>query len=99
MQRCASRFRGWLCATLLVAASTASADVESKLTAYEQETKQIGTNLPRPNTVLAAAPQRLVDAEVAFALGDYDSASLMLFDLASKPGAEQETALYYLTES
>jgi tetratricopeptide (TPR) repeat protein len=78
---------------------SARADVDSKLASYEQETRAIGTDLPRPNTITGAAPRRLVDAQVAFSLGDYDNAALMLFDLASKPGPEQETALYYLAES
>src|SRR5436190_12970742 len=77
----------------------ARADIDSKLASYEQEARAIGTDLPKPNTITGAAPRRLVDAEVAFSLGDYDNAALMLFDLASKPGQEQETALYYLAES
>ena len=94
------RLSSWLyLAALVIAPATARADVDGKLASYEQEAKAIGTDLPRPNTITGAAPRRLVDAEVAFALGDYDNAALMLFDLASKPGAEQETALYYLAES
>src|SRR5262249_29630469 len=48
----------------------------------------------------AAGQRRLVDAEVAFSLGDYDTASLSLFELANKQqGADREAAQYYLAES
>ncbi len=86
-------------AALLLVPATVRADIDSKLASYEQEARTIGTDLPKPNTITGAAPRRLVDAEVAFSLGDYDNAALMLFDLASRPGPEQETALYYLAES
>jgi tetratricopeptide (TPR) repeat protein len=96
----------WLVAALVAATSAAGAapahaqDVSAKLTAYEREVRQLATDLPRPNRITGAAGQRrLVDAEVAFALGDYDTASLMLFELAAKPGADQLTASYYLAES
>jgi hypothetical protein len=84
----------------LVLSSAAGADTSSKVAAYELEAKALGTDLPQPNQVSGAQGQRrLVDAEVAYSLGDYDTAALMLFDLASKPGADQETATYYLAES
>ena len=95
-----TRLSNWLyIAALLLVPTAARADIDSKLASYEQEARAIGTDLPKPNTITGAAPRRLVDAEVAFSLGDYDNAALMLFDLASKPGPEQETALYYLAES
>ena len=67
-------------------------DVERKLAAYEAEARQIGDQpaASRTRSRSATGQRRLVDAEVAFALGDYDAAALMLFDLASKPGADQE---------
>lgn len=86
-------------AALLLAPATVRADIDSKLASYEQEARAIGTDLPKPNTITGAGQRKLVDAEVAFALGDYETSSLMLFDLASRPGPEQETALYYLAES
>ena len=93
--------RRWLAILLLCLPAAAGADeIERKLAAYEQEARQLGANLPEPGKVAAqAGPRRLVDAEVAFALGDYDAAALMLFDLSSKPGPDQPTALYYLGES
>ena len=95
------RLSRWLGALLLCAPAAAGADdVERKLAAYENEARQIGTNLPEPGKVSTATGQRkLVDAEVAFVLGDYDTAALMLYDLSSKPGPDQLTALYYLGES
>jgi tetratricopeptide (TPR) repeat protein len=94
------RLSKWLyIAALVVTPVAARADIDSKLASYEQEARAIGTDMPKPNTITGQAPRRLVDAEVAFALGDYDNAALMLFTLASQPGAEQETALYYLAES
>jgi tetratricopeptide (TPR) repeat protein len=86
-------------AALFVVPATARADIDSKLASYEQEARAIGTDLPKPNTITGATPRRLIDAEVAFSLGDYETSSLALFDLASRPGPEQETALFYLAES
>ena len=90
----------WLLLLLLSLPAAARADVEGKLNLYETEARQIAQTLPRPNELTNTQQQRrLVDAQVAFALGDYDNAALMLFELASKPGPDHETALYYLAES
>jgi hypothetical protein len=83
-----------------VAPGTARADVEKQLAAFEVEARQLATDLPQPNQQSTAqGHRRLVDAEVAYALGDHDTAALMLYDLASKSGPDQETATYYLAES
>ena len=75
-------------------------DLEAQLTAYEAEAQKLGIDLPRPNQISGAAGQRrLVDAEVAYSLGDYDGAALTLFELANRPGADQETARFYLAEA
>lgn len=88
---------------LLVASGSASAapDVKSRLSSYESETKALGANLPQPNQVSAqTAQRRLVDAQVAYSSGDYDTSSLLLFDLVSKTqGRDREIAMYYLGES
>ncbi len=94
----------WLASFLfgaLVLQGAASAEVVDKqLALYETEARALGTDLPKPNQRTGEAGVRLlVDAEVAFTLGDYDTAALALFELSSKPGAEQETATYYLAES
>jgi tetratricopeptide (TPR) repeat protein len=87
---------------LLTSATLAHADdLTNKLSSYEQEARNLGTDLPRPNQTSAAQSQhQLVDAQVAFQLGDYDQASLVLFELTSKSvGPEKETATYYLGET
>jgi len=88
-----------LVALLLAGSGVASADVASKLASYEKDVQQLGANLPQPGQVTTDTSRRLVDAEVAYSLGDYDTAALMLFDMTGKPGPEQETATYYLAES
>jgi hypothetical protein len=96
----------WLVAALAAGAALAPVsvaradDVDARLAAYESETRQLATDLPRPNQISGAAGQRrLLDAEVAYSLGDYDAAALMLFELATKPGADRDTATFYLAES
>jgi len=87
-------------ATVLGSGVAAADDLAKKLAAYEIEARSIGTDLPRPDqTSHATGMRKLVDAEVAYATGDYDTAALMLFDLVGKPGADQEPARYYLAES
>ena len=90
----------WLAALLLCLPGAATADTESKLGQLEQEAKQIAQTLPRPDNLTNARPERrLVDAQTSYALGDYDAAALVLFELSSKPGNEQEAATFYLGES
>jgi hypothetical protein len=75
-------------------------DVDARLANYELEATQLGADLPRPDQRSGQAGRRkLVDAEVAYALGDYDTAAVMLFDLAGRPGADQEAATFYLAEA
>ncbi|HWO17817.1 MAG TPA: tetratricopeptide repeat protein [Kofleriaceae bacterium] len=95
------RHLGHLAAVLLCLPAAARADdLDRKLSAYDLEVRQLGTNLPEPGKLADTTGQRrLVDAEVAFALGDYDTAALMLFELANQPGPDQLAALYYLGES
>jgi len=96
----------WLIAALVAAATASTAgvaradDLEAQLTVYEAEAQKLGVDLPRPNQISGAAGQRrLVDAEVAYSLGDYDGAALTLFELANKPGPDQEVARFYLAEA
>jgi hypothetical protein len=87
---------------LVLALSTpAYADsIESRLARYEQEARSLGTDLPQPGQHKAPSQQRLVDAEVAYSLGDYDGSALALFDLVDKEqGADKEAATYYLAEA
>src|SRR5262245_22066026 len=62
-------------------------DIDTRLDVYENEARQLANNLPHPNQLSGqAGKRRLVDAEVAYSLGDYAGASLALFELASQPG-------------
>ncbi|HEX7837314.1 MAG TPA: tetratricopeptide repeat protein, partial [Kofleriaceae bacterium] len=97
----------WLVAVLVAAASPASIgvaraadDVGARLAAFETEARELGADLPLPNQLPRGVGQRrLLDAEVAYSLGDYDAAALALFDLASRPGPDREAASFYLGES
>ncbi|HEY1817366.1 MAG TPA: tetratricopeptide repeat protein [Kofleriaceae bacterium] len=85
---------------LLLSATPALADesISNKLSGYESEAKALGMNLPMPSSLVA--PQKtLTEAEVAFELGDYETAASALFDLASRPGPDREAATYYLGET
>ena len=88
---------------LLLASGMASAapDLKSRLATYESEARTLSANLPLPNQMSTQSGQRrLVDAQVAFSIGDYDTASLALFDLLGKTqGPDKETATYYLAQS
>ena len=94
----------WRVAAVAVAAMSGAAqadnDIESRLAGYEAEARQLGADLPIPNQASRAAGQRrLLDAEVSYSLGDYDAAALTLFDLASRPGPDRQTATFYLAEA
>lgn len=96
-----TRLRTYLGSFVAVATlcATASADVEGKLNLYEQEARQISQTLPTLNAENQDTGRRLSDAQVAFSLGDYDTAALMLFEMAGRPGPDQEAAQFYLGES
>src|ERR1700749_5069502 len=86
----------------LVGAGNAFADdVTAKLDRYELEAHQLGNDLPEPNQrARTVSSHALTDAQIAYSLGDYDSAALQLFDLVARSqGAEKEAATYYLAES
>lgn len=97
-----------LIATLLLALASGSAsaapDVKSMLTAYEQEARALAANMPQPNQMSTQTGQkRLVDAQVAFSIGDYDKAALVLFDLVGQSrttsSSDREIATFYLAEA
>jgi hypothetical protein len=91
-----------LLAAALAAPAVASADdVASRLGNYEAEARTLGTDMPTAQSLGApsTSSHRLVDAQVAFGLGDYDAAINQLFDLANHPGPDAEAATYYLAES
>jgi tetratricopeptide (TPR) repeat protein len=95
------RLTAMLVLALASATAAAAPDVKSRLTSYETEARALASNLPQPNQMSTQTGQRrLVDAQVAFAIGDYDTASLALFDLVGKTsGTDKEIAQFYLAES
>jgi tetratricopeptide (TPR) repeat protein len=99
-----SRWLAALVASAAVAAAPGAAraddEVDARLARFEAEVRQLGTDLPQPNQISGAGGQRrLVDGQLAYALGDYDGAALILFDLANRPGPEQQQARFYLAEA
>jgi hypothetical protein len=94
-----------LCAALmLLAPALASADsdpISQKLTSFETEAHEIGTDLPDPSKISATAGQRrLLDAELAYSMGNNDKAALILLDIVGKQQvSDQEAAVYYLAEA
>lgn len=99
--------RTQLAVALLLGATPAAADdIGSRLSSYEQEVSGFGADAIAPvNRPSAQSANRLAEAQVAFSLGDYDRAALMLFDLADKSSSSgaspeaRETATYYLGEA
>ena len=85
-------------ASLLASGTAAAApeQIKERLTAYDAELRTLATNLPRPNRMSTQTGQRrLVDAQVAFSVGDYDGASLVLLDIIGKSqGQDKYLATY-----
>jgi hypothetical protein len=79
-------------------------DTEKQLNGYRSEVQQLDKDLIKPKRSSKPAgdlAQRLVDAEVAFAVGRYDECALILYDFVgqgTKP-RDYDIALYYLAES
>jgi tetratricopeptide (TPR) repeat protein len=88
---------------LATGTAVAAPDVKSRLTTYETEARALASNMPQPGQMSSQTSQRrLVDAQVAFSIGDYDQASLVLFDLVGQPtttAGDREIAQFYLAES
>src|SRR5262245_20926294 len=90
----------WLLVLLAGGSAAGAPDIASRLAAYEHEARTIVTNIPQPNEMSNAANQRrLVEAQVAFSIGNYDTSSLVLFDLVGRTqGQDRELATFYLAE-
>lgn len=90
-------------ALLIQAMPAAADDIGNKLSSYEQEVSGFGVDLAIPRgTASGADGNRLPDAQVAFSLGDYDRAALILFDLLGQstlPPEDKDKATYYLGET
>src|SRR5687768_1825027 len=83
-------------------AAIGAPDAESRIASYESEAQALQSNLPAsPNQMTTTTGQkRLVDAQVAYTTGDYEAASIALFDLVGKTsGQDKVTATFYLGES
>jgi len=89
----------WLVLALVFAAGQARADIDSQLSSYETEARQLGTDIPKPGQQDGHGQRRLIDAQLQFSLGDYEAAALALFELATQQGPEHDTATYYLGEA
>lgn len=90
-------------ALLLQTVPAAADDIGNKLSSYEQEISGFGVDLASPRgRVSGQGGNRLSDGQVAFALGDYDRAALILFDLLGQStlsADDKDKATYYLGES
>jgi tetratricopeptide (TPR) repeat protein len=101
---------GSLLAMLASAPASARADVlddiGKKLGTWDSEAQTLDRGLARPAAPTAPASRlqrRLIDAQVAFSVGRYEEAALMLYDVVQAgrgtSGRDYDTALYYLAES
>jgi tetratricopeptide (TPR) repeat protein len=97
-----------LAAALIAAPLGARADVlddiGKKLGTWDSEAQTLDRGLARPPAPTAPATRlqrRLIDAQVAFSVGRYDEAALMLYDVVQhgKRERDYDTAIYYLAES
>lgn len=97
-----------LAAALTAAAGAARADrlddAAKKLVSLEAEAQSLASSIQKPRAQPPKEDEmsrRLIDAQVSFGVGDFDSAALLLYDyVAQKPRArEYDTALYYLGEA
>lgn len=86
---------------LSLAPGAARADeITSRLDSLEVEVRQLNTDLTTAPLTMTAPGRHMVDAIVAYDLGDYSGASSMLVELASgTSGADRDTAIFYLGES
>jgi len=97
-----------LVALLVAGAAPVRADIiddaNHKLVGFEAEAQELGSGIkkpskqPRKGDVMS---RRLIDAQVAFGVGNFDNAALLLYDYVAQEtrGRDYDTALYYLAES
>src|SRR5690349_3214069 len=97
----------WI-AALLSLGATAHADslddLSKQLVKLDGESTNLASGVKRPDKepkkddVMA---RRLIDAQVDFGTGNYESAAIALYDYVSQDpkGRDHDTALYYLAES
>lgn len=95
--------------SVTASASHAHADqidtLTEKLAVLQNETASIKQTIRRPqemsNPPLKEAERRLIDGQVAFSVGNYDDASIILYDYVERypTSPSYDQALYYLAES
>lgn len=79
-------------------------DLGKQLVTFEGEVRELGSGIKKPtgqpkkDDVMS---RRLIDAQVAFGVGNFDNAALLLYDYVAQAqrGRDYDTALYYLGES
>jgi tetratricopeptide (TPR) repeat protein len=104
--------RTWLSAVAigawLIAPAPARADVLDKLGktigALAAESQKLGQGVHKPSGQARKADvmaRRLIDAQVEFGTGNYETAALLLYDYVQHQprGRDHDTALYYLAEA
>ena len=79
-------------------------DISKKLVTFEAESKELGSGIKKPTGQPKrddVMTRRLIDAQVAFGVGNFDNAALLLYDYVAQAtrGRDYDTALYYLAES
>ncbi|HUQ08586.1 MAG TPA: tetratricopeptide repeat protein [Kofleriaceae bacterium] len=79
-------------------------DTGKKLVSFEAEARELGSGIKKPSKQPKKADvmaRRLIDAQVAFGVGNFDNAALLLYDYVAQDqkGRDFDTALYYLGES
>lgn len=102
-----TRLAAALAVTLLGGAAHAAPldTIGAKLIEYEAEIRQIGRQITAPKEIgmrgTDISERRLINAQVAFGVGNYDDAAIMLYDLVEKGSTERwyDEALYFLAES
>ena len=104
--------RRWLFAAALgasvAAPASARADAIDNLSKtvgkLDAESQNLAGGIKKPSGQVKRADvmqRRLIDAQVEFGTGNYDTAALLLYDYVNQPqkGRDHDTALYYLAES
>lgn len=79
-------------------------DISKKLVTFEGEARELGSGIKKPTGQPKkddVMTRRLIDAQVAFGVGNFDNAALLLYDYVAQAqrGRDYDTALYYLGES
>lgn len=81
-------------------------DLGNKMLGYEAEVRELGQGIQTPKDIRRQEPRdkasrKLIEAQVAFGVGDFDSAALMLYDFVEKypRHPDHDAGIYYLAES